>query len=74
MSPIEQEKTLFLDELFSNLDDNTRRTMCLLLKEETSKSQCIFIISHSELPNELLDGRLLVERDLDNNESNYIIE
>lgn len=65
---------LFLDELFSNLDDNTRRTMCLLLKEETAKSQCIFIISHSELPNELLDGRLLVERDLDNNESTYIIE
>lgn len=64
---------IFLDELFSNLDEEIRRTMCILLKEEIHLSKTIFIISHSELPGDLLDGKIIVERSVEDNSSSYQI-
>lgn len=40
---------LFLDELFSNMDANSRDTMLELLKESTAGTRSCFIINHAEM-------------------------
>lgn len=47
---------LFLDELFSNLDNNLRNEMCCILKETLNPNSTIFIISHTELDDKYFDG------------------
>ena len=38
-----------LDELFSNMDADTRNTMLSLLKETMTGDKCIFVINHAEM-------------------------
>ena len=64
---------LFLDELFSNLDNEARDTMCSLLKEELNQDKTIFIISHQPLNMDIVDGKIQVDRISHNNESVYTI-
>ena len=52
---------MFLDELFSNLDINLRNDMCMLLRESIKPGNTIFIISHQEIPEELLDGEISIK-------------
>jgi DNA repair exonuclease SbcCD ATPase subunit len=49
---------LFLDELFSNLDNNLRGEMCAVLKESVDPNNTVFIISHTELEDKYFDGEL----------------
>ena len=52
---------MFLDELFSNLDIELRNNVCILLRETISKNNAIFIISHQDIPEELLDGEINIK-------------
>ena len=52
---------MFLDELFSNLDIELRNNVCVLLRETISKNNTIFIISHQDIPEELLDGEINIK-------------
>ena len=47
---------MFLDELFSNLDNNLRNEMCLVLKEAMKQDNTLFIISHQDLDEQYFDG------------------
>lgn len=49
---------LFLDELFSNLDNNLRNEMCGILKNSMNPDSTTFIISHQELDDKYFDGEL----------------
>ena len=51
---------LFLDELFSNMDSNSRNTMLELLKEQLSKDKSIFIINHAEMSDDYFDHKIRV--------------
>ena len=52
---------MFLDELFSNLDISLRNDMCILLKNSIKPGNTIFIISHQDIPEELLDGEISIK-------------
>lgn len=71
---------IFLDELFSNLDAELRDVMCGILKDELeegiSNGRLIttFLISHSPLNDLHLNGKVFVERCINNNESRYYTE
>lgn len=71
---------IFLDELFSNLDAELRDVMCGILKDELDEGMSIgrtmttFLISHSPLNEAHLNGKVFVERCVNNNESRYITE
>ena len=71
---------IFLDELFSNLDAELRDVMCGILKDELNENMSIgrtmttFLISHSPLNEAHLNGKVFVERCINNNESRYITE
>lgn len=49
---------IFLDELFSNLDAKLRNEMCLMLKENCSPNDSMFIISHTELEDKYFNGEI----------------
>lgn len=50
-----------LDELLSNMHNELRGEICVVLKENLKENQTIFIISHAELDNNYFDGSLDVE-------------
>ena len=52
---------MFLDELFSNLDADLRSKMCNVLKESTTPSQTLFIISHQDVPDEYFNGAINID-------------
>lgn len=47
---------LFLDELFSNMDNELIEIACNILKNELKDTQTIFIISHQDISNHNFDG------------------
>ena len=49
---------MFLDELFSNLDDSLRDKMCNLLKSSIEPNHTLFIISHQPIDNISFDGQI----------------
>lgn len=51
----------FLDELFSNLDTHLKYDMCKILKKNCKKNQVIFLISHTEIDDDLFDGEILLK-------------
>ena len=51
---------LFLDELFSNMDANTRNIMLNLLNETISKEKSIFVVNHAEMQDDYFDHKIRV--------------
>lgn len=64
---------LFLDELFSNIDNELKDTVCKLLKDDIGDDFLIFIISHSGLSDDMVNGKIIVERDKNTNLSSYFL-
>ena len=56
---------IFLDELFSNLDNELRDNVCTILKKSLPKDKTIFIISHQEIDSRIFDGHINLK--LENN-------
>ena len=55
---------IFLDEIFSSIDPNNRYKIISILRTFSKKLKLnIFVVNHSELPNELFDYVLKVDRD-----------
>lgn len=52
----------FLDELIGNIDADLRDTMCALLRDSLDKRDVMFLISHSPINQEYLDGVIKVTR------------
>ena len=52
----------FLDELIGNIDADLRDTMCALLRDSLDKRDVMFLISHSPINQEYLDGIIKVSR------------
>jgi len=52
---------LFLDELFSNMDVNSRNIMISLLKENMEDGKTIFIINHAEMGDDLFSHKIRVK-------------
>ncbi len=52
---------LFLDELFSNMDINTRNIMLSLLNENLSNNKTIFVINHAEMQDDLFQHKIRVK-------------
>lgn len=52
---------LFLDELFSNLDAESRNLMLSLLNETLVKDRCIFVVNHAEMSDDYFSHKLRVE-------------
>lgn len=52
----------FLDELIGNIDADLRDTMCGLLRNSLDKRDVMFLISHSPINQEYLDGFIKVTR------------
>lgn len=51
---------LFLDELFSNMDANTRNIMLNLLNETISKEKSVFVVNHAEMADDYFDHKIRV--------------
>ena len=51
----------FLDELFSNLDSDSRNTMLNLLKDTLSKDRSIFVINHAEMGDDYFNHKIRVK-------------
>lgn len=56
---------IFLDELFSNLDEEMRENMCQLLKQTMTSNKTIFIISHQDINSQIFNGEINLK--LENN-------
>lgn len=56
---------IFLDELFSNLDNNLRNTVCNVLKETINPLNTMFIVSHQDIDESYFDGELQLNLELD---------
>lgn len=52
---------MFLDELFSNLDADLRNKMCMVLKNQSSKNNTLFIISHQDIDDMYFDGKINIK-------------
>lgn len=52
---------LFLDELFSNLDAESRNLMLSLLNETLVKDRCIFVVNHAEMSDDYFSHKMRVE-------------
>jgi ABC-type transport system involved in cytochrome bd biosynthesis fused ATPase/permease subunit len=50
----------FLDELFSNMDSDSRNTMLTLLKETLSENRTIFVVNHSEMSDDFFNHKIRV--------------
>lgn len=57
---------IFLDELFSNLDEEMRENMCQLLKQTMSKNKTIFIISHQDINSQIFNGEINLKLESNN--------
>ena len=57
---------IFLDELFSNLDNTLRNEMCGVLREFIKPDDTMFIISHQDLDEHYFDGRINMKLELRN--------
>lgn len=53
----------FLDELISNMDEELRSIICKVLKNNITKNQSVFVISHMNIDESYFDG--IVEAELD---------
>lgn len=51
---------LFLDELFSNLDVDSRNLMLNLLNETLTKDRCIFVVNHAEMNDDFFTHKIRV--------------
>ena len=51
---------ILLDELFSNLDADSRNTMISLIKETLSEDKSVFIINHAEMGDDLFKHKIRV--------------
>ena len=51
---------LFLDELFSNMDANTRNVMLNLLNETIGKEKSVFVVNHAEMADDFFDHKIRV--------------
>lgn len=51
---------IFLDELFSNMDADTRNTMLNLLNETMVKDKSIFVVNHAEMADDLFTHKIRV--------------
>lgn len=61
-----QSNVIFLDELMSNLDDQTRSQLLYVIKSRI-KDKVIFIVSHQDLEKEFINGVVKITRDENNN-------
>lgn len=52
----------FMDELIGNIDADLRDTMCALLRDTLDRRDVMFLISHSPINQEYLDGVIKVNR------------
>lgn len=52
---------IFLDELFSNLDSDSRNIMLSLLQETLGKDKSIFIVNHAEMNDDYFDHKIRVK-------------
>lgn len=52
---------IFLDELFSNFDNELRETICKILKDTLADDKIIFIISHQDINNQIFNGEIELE-------------
>ena len=51
----------FLDELFSNMDSNSRNIMLELLKNTLKEGRTIFIVNHAEMADDYFDHKIRVK-------------
>lgn len=63
---------IFLDELFSNMDADTRNIMLSLLNESMSQDKSIFIVNHAEMQDDCFKHKIRVR--LENKKLNYKIK
>lgn len=61
---------IFLDELFSNMDANTRNVMLTLLNETMSQDKSIFVVNHAEMSDDYFTHKIRVS--LENKKMTYI--
>lgn len=59
---------MLLDELMSNLDNDTRSQLLFIIKQYMH-DKTILIVSHQELDRSILDGMIKITRDINNNSS-----
>ena len=50
----------FLDELFSNMDSNSRNIMLELLQENLKDGRTIFVVNHAEMADDFFDHKIRV--------------
>lgn len=50
----------FLDELFSNMDSDSRNTMLTLLQDTLSENRTIFVVNHSEMSDDYFTHKIRV--------------
>lgn len=60
---------IFLDELFSNMDANTRNVMLTLLNETMSQDKSIFVVNHAEMSDDYFTHKIRVS--LENKKMTY---
>ena len=51
----------FLDELFSNMDANSRNIMLELIKDNFKENKTIFIVNHAEMSDDFFDHKIRVK-------------
>jgi len=51
----------FLDELFSNMDSDSRNTMLDLLQTTLKENRTIFVVNHAEMPDDFFDHKIRVK-------------
>lgn len=51
---------ILLDELFSNMDSDSRNTMLSLIKESLSEDKSVFIINHAEMNDDFFNHKIRV--------------
>lgn len=50
----------FLDELFSNMDSDSRYTMLNVLKDTLCENRTIFVVNHAEMPDDFFNHKMRV--------------
>ena len=63
---------IFLDELFSNMDADTRNIMLTLLNETMSQDKSIFIVNHAEMADDCFKHKIRVR--IENKKMTYRIQ
>lgn len=52
--------TIFMDELMSNMDSETRNVLISVLRESLDDNKCIFVINHVEMDDDMFDHKIKV--------------